>query len=182
MPRPANSTRGARTPEADPAASPASQSSQPAATQRVIPQTSDVEQSRGFAIEVARLLADDKCTDVVLLDVRGISPVTDFIIIGSGTSDRQMRSVLDHAAELGSTRGFTAFRTNADERATWLLLDFVDVVVHLFEPNTRTHYDLEMLWGDAPRLEWARPTDAKPRGPSRTSPRNRAGLSADDVL
>ncbi len=109
-----------------------------------------------FAIDAARLLHDDKCEEVVLLDVRALSQVSDYIIVGSGTSDRQMRSSLDDAIEMGEKRGHTAFRTNKDERATWLLADFVDIVIHLFEPNTRAHYDLEMLWGDAPRIEWQR--------------------------
>lgn len=124
-----------------------------------------------FVVEAARSLADDKCEDVVVLDVRKLSQVTDFVVIGSGTSDRQMRSVLKHVEELGDKSGFRAFRVSADERAVWLLADFVHVVVHLFEPNTRAHYDLEMLWGDAPRVEWERPSQRS---------RNRAGLSAGD--
>ncbi|MFZ4575544.1 MAG: ribosome silencing factor [Phycisphaerales bacterium] len=121
-----------------------------------------------FAIESARLVRDDKCEDVVLLDVRQLSQVTDFIIVGSGTSDRQMGSVLKHVEDLGKTRGFSAFRTTTDDRSTWLLADFVDVVVHLFEPNIRAHYDLEALWGDAPRIEWERPDQMN---------RDRAGLN-----
>jgi ribosome-associated protein len=117
--------------------------------------------ARAFAIDVARMLFDDKCTDIVLLDVTGMSQVTDFIIIGTGTSDRQMRSVLMHVEDLGSTRGMRTFHSSTDDRATWLLADFVDVVVHLFEPATRTHYDLEMLWGDAPRIPWERPDQIK---------------------
>jgi ribosome-associated protein len=120
-----------------------------------------------FAIEAARMVRDDKCEEVVLLDVRDLSQVSDFIIIGSGTSDRQMHSVLRHVEELAKSRGMPSFRSNADDRSTWLLVDFVDVVVHLFEPNTRAHYDLEMLWGDAPRIEWERPDQ---------QPRDRAGL------
>lgn len=122
-----------------------------------------------FAIDAARLVRDDKCEDVVLLDVRDLSQVSDFIIIGSGTSDRQMHSVLRHVEDLGKGRAMPAFRSSADDRSTWLLIDFVDVVVHLFEPNTRAHYDLEMLWGDAPRLEWERPDQIQ---------RDRAGLNA----
>lgn len=109
-----------------------------------------------FAIEAARLLHDDKCTEVVLLDVRGRSQVTDFIVIGTGTSDRQMHSVLMHAKDMGEKLGFPAWRVDTDERGMWLLLDAAGVVIHLFEPNTRAHYDLETLWGDAPRLEWER--------------------------
>ena len=129
------------------------------------------EAARAFAIEAARLLDDDKCADVVLLDVRKLSQVTDYIVIASGTSERQMRSVLGHVEELGEGLNFRAFRSSTDERSTWLLADFVDVVVHVFEPNTRAHYDLEMLWGDAERTAWQRPG----------TPRHRAGVSAGET-
>ncbi len=128
-------------------------------------------ESQKFVVEVARLLSDYKCTDVMVMDIRGLSTVTDFVVVGSGSSDRQMRSVLEHVEQLGGKMGFKAFRTNSDDRASWLLVDFVDAIVHLFEPNTRAHYDLEMLWGDAPRIEWERPEQL---------PRNRAGLQSDD--
>jgi ribosome-associated protein len=131
--------------------------------------------AREFAIEAARLVSDDKCTDVVVVDVRGLSAVSDFLVIGSGTSDRQMRSVLHHVAELGNGRGFHMVRSSKDDRATWLLADFVDVVVHLFEPNTRAHYDLETMWGDAPRLTWERTEPPKAPG---TAGRQTAATSA----
>lgn len=121
----------------------------------------DPAKIRALAIEAARLVSDDKCTDVVLLDVREMSQVTDYIIIGTGTSDRQMQSVLDHVEDMGKTQGFPAYRVSRDDRTNWLLADFVDVVVHLFEPNARAHYDLEMLWGDAPKVDWKRPSAAK---------------------
>jgi ribosome-associated protein len=121
------------------------------------PQRQSIEAARVFAVEAARTLSDDKCEDVVVLDVSGISPVSDFIVIGSGTSERQMRSVLSHVEDMGQETGFPPFRVSDDERATWLLADFVDVVVHVFEPNTRAHYDLEMLWGDSTRVVWERP-------------------------
>lgn len=131
------------------------------------PSTEASEKAREFAIAAARMLRDDKSQDVVVLDVRALSSVTDYIVIGNGTSDRQMRSVLKNVAELGATMGFTAFRNDCDDNSTWLLADFVDVVVHLFEPGVRAHYDLEMLWGDAERLEWERPDQQN---------RDRAGL------
>lgn len=114
------------------------------------------------------MLRDDKCEHVVLLDVRGLSQVTDYVVIGSGTSDRQMNSALDDCRELGDEHGLPAHRTSSDDRSTWLLADFVDVVVHLFEPNTRAMYDIEMLWGDAPRVPWRREGEAggEAEGPS----------------
>lgn len=122
-----------------------------------------------FALDAARLIRDDKCEDVVLLDVRGMSQITDYVVIGSGTSERQMRSILHHVEELGAKKGFQAYRQNVDDRASWVLADFVDVVVHLFEPNTRAHYDLDNLWPDAKRLPWERPDQLE---------RDRAGLHA----
>ncbi|MFN0012404.1 MAG: ribosome silencing factor [Phycisphaerales bacterium] len=112
--------------------------------------------SRAMAIDAARLMHDDKCEDVVVLDVRDLCQVSDYIVIGSGTSDRQMRAVSSHLKETGLVHNYTPFRTDIDDRATWCLVDFVDVVAHIFEPNTRAHYDIEMLWGDAPRIDWQR--------------------------
>lgn len=117
----------------------------------------DPSASRAFAIDAARMIRDDKCEEVVLLDVRELGQVSDFIIIASGTSDRQMRSVAKNAEELGAQSGFNVYRREVDDRATWIIADFVDVVVHLFEPNTRSNYDLENLWADAPRIRWERP-------------------------
>lgn len=131
----------------------------------------DEAAARELAIEVARAITDEKCEDVQVLDVRGVSPVTDFIIIGSGTSDRQMKTAMTTATKLGAERGFPSIRSSADDRATWLLADLIDVVVHLFEPNTRAHYDLETMWPDAKRVAWER-ADQKDR--------NRAGLRPDE--
>ncbi len=125
------------------------------------------QSAQDFAVDLARLMHDDKCSDVVLFDVRNISQLSDYVIVASGTSDRQMRSAMDDAAKLGDQRGFTAFRTSVDTRTTWGVVDFVDVIIHVFEPSTRLHYDLEVLWGDAPKLPWERPDQVD---------RNRAGL------
>jgi len=114
------------------------------------------EPARGFAVEAARLMADLRCEDVVVFDVRGRSEVTDFIIIASGTSDRQIKSIGRRVAEVAQEFGLDRLGTERDGDAKWLVLDFVEVMVHLFEPVTRAHYDLEMLWGDAPKVRWRR--------------------------
>lgn len=148
---------------------PANASSAETESHRVFPTTgtSDPAETRAFAVEAARLASDDKCEDVVLLDVRNLSQVTDYLIVASGTSDRQMRSVADDVDALAAKHRCPVFRRDADDRTTWIVVDCVDVVVHIFEPNTRAHYDLEMLWADAPRVEWERPGQAN---------RDRAGL------
>lgn len=114
------------------------------------------QHARDFAIEVARLLHDDHCEDVLIYDVRGLSPITDYLVIASGTSDRQIQAVASHVSDLAQQHGMSRFGTDRDEAATWLVLDFVEVMVHLFEPTTRAHYDLEMMWGDAPQISWRR--------------------------
>ncbi|MBL0927300.1 MAG: ribosome silencing factor [Phycisphaerales bacterium] len=138
-------------------------------------------QALAFALDAARSLNGDKCEDVLVLDLRGKSQMTDYFVIATGTSDRQMRSAGMHVQELARERGLDGFRDNLREhQATWIVLDFVDVVVHLFESGTRQFYDLEMLWGDAERLTWARPGDTVLNSPRHE--RNRAGLTRDDVL
>jgi len=114
------------------------------------------EAARAFAIAAAESLRDDKCEDILVLDLRGRSQVTDFFVIASGTSEVQMRASSEGVMKLGKEHGFTAHSNNLREGdSEWFLIDFVDVVVHVFEPDTRIYYDLEMLWGDAPRLDWA---------------------------
>jgi ribosome-associated protein len=117
---------------------------------------SDPDTVRRFAIEAARLVADLKCSEVVLLDVRGHSQVSDYVIVANGTSQRQMRSVADDVAELGDTMEMAAYRSSRDEGTTWIVVDFVEVVVHLFEPEQRLYYDLELMWSQAKRVDWRR--------------------------
>jgi ribosome-associated protein len=107
-----------------------------------------------FAKQAARLAADNHTEDIIILDLRGLSPVTDFFVIGTGTSDRQIRATSDDIADFGKKVGQTPFGIDGYETATWLLADYVDVVIHLFDAEKRRYYDLELLWGDAPRIDW----------------------------
>jgi len=111
---------------------------------------------RQFAVELARLASDHKADDVVALDLRGMSPVTDCVVICTGTSDRQIRSVADRMTEYARKIGQRLYGRSGYDSATWVLLDFVDVVAHVFDRPYREYYDLELLWGDAPRIEWKR--------------------------
>lgn len=113
-----------------------------------------------FAIELARIAYENKSEDMAALDLRGISPVTDFVVIGTGTSDRQMRAVADRVVEYGKKVGERLYGSAGYDSAAWILLDYVDVVFHLFAASYREYYDLELLWGDAPRIEWARSESA----------------------
>lgn len=118
-----------------------------------------------FAVAAARLAADLKTDAVEVLDMRGISSLADFFVIGTGTSDRQMHSVLDQIAALARGQKRKAYNV-ADSRASnWILADYVDVMIHLFDASHRDYYDLDGLWGDAPRVEW-RPDAALAARPS----------------
>ena len=113
-----------------------------------------VEAARTFALEAARLAANTRCHDVLVLDMRAISPVADYFVIASGTSPRQMRTVCDQIEELAAPKGYAPLARSGYEGEQWMLYDFVDVIVHVFNDESRRFYDLENLWGDAKRLEW----------------------------
>lgn len=109
-----------------------------------------------FALEAARLAADHRTAEVVVLDLRGLSGVADFFVIGTGTSERQMRAALEYVAEYARGVGRKPLKRADVGSTTWVLADYVDVVIHLFDEKHRAYYDLEGLWGDAPRVEWRR--------------------------
>ena len=142
--------RGARRATVDPAVEVAG--SPPAPRQ-------ENEQIRGFAVDLARLLADTRCHQVTVMNVAGISPVTDYFVVATGTSARQMRTAADAAEELGEQRGYRKLSRSGDESANWIILDLFDVVVHVFTQDARSYYDVDGMWGDAQRVEWERPGD-----------------------
>jgi ribosome-associated protein len=105
-----------------------------------------------FALAAAKVAADRHCSDIVVLDLSGKSPATDYFVIATGTSDRQMRTVADEICQTARELSFKRFGRAGYEQARWILLDFVDVVIHIFDSEYRDYYDLELLWGDAERL------------------------------
>ena len=115
---------------------------------------SDPEEVQAFAVNAARTMRDDKCEEVVLLDVRGLSQVCDYVLIGSGTSQRQMKTTAQSVEDMGKECGNPPYRSSADTGANWLVVDFVEVVVHIFEPEHRLYYDIESLWGNSRRVDW----------------------------
>ncbi len=101
------------------------------------------------ARRAAQLCLDFKATDVVLLDLRGVSDMTDYFIVASGTSDTHVRSVGERLIEEMKKEGSPAHHIEGLQSGRWVLLDFVDFVVHLFHPTLRNFYQLERLWSDA---------------------------------
>jgi len=116
-----------------------------------------VDSARKLAVAAARIAHESHCEQIVVLDLRGISPVTDYFVIATGTSDRQMRSIADDMADHGAGIGQKVWHVAGMDAGDWVLLDFVDVVVHLFNAEMRSYYDLELIWGEAPKVRWRRP-------------------------
>jgi len=106
-----------------------------------------------FALAAAKIAAERHCRDIVVLDLTGMSPATDFFVIATGTSDRQMRTVADEISQAAREQSMQRFGRAGYEKARWILLDFIDIVVHIFDEQYRDYYDLELLWGDAERLK-----------------------------
>ncbi|HEX4793283.1 MAG TPA: ribosome silencing factor [Humisphaera sp.] len=117
--------------------------------------TDNTTATKEFAIDAAKLLADTRCNNVVVLDARGLSTVTDFMILATGTSPRQMQSACDEVAEMAEPRGYRALSRNGDS-GQWTCLDLVDIVIHVFSADARAYYDLDNLWGDARRVSWSK--------------------------
>jgi ribosome-associated protein len=107
---------------------------------------------RSFALAAARVADERHCSDIVVLDLKGISPATDYFVIATGTSDRQMRTVADEICEAAREQGWQRFGSAGYEQGRWILLDFIDVVIHIFDAEYRDYYALELLWGDAKKL------------------------------
>jgi ribosome-associated protein len=98
--------------------------------------------------------ADKKAIDLRLLDLRGVAGFTDYFLVGSGNTDRQVKAIHDAIhATLKDDLQLLPRRVEGLPEARWVLMDYVDVVVHLFVPETREFYRLEQLWGDVPVLE-----------------------------
>jgi ribosome-associated protein len=102
-----------------------------------------------LAKRAAAVLADNKAIDVVVLGLKGVSDMTDFFVIASGTSDTHVRALGQHVQEELKKEGSVAHHVEGVQQGRWVLLDYVDFVVHLFHPSHRNFYQLERLWSDA---------------------------------
>jgi ribosome-associated protein len=102
---------------------------------------------------IQQLAADRKAIDIVTLDLRGIIGYTDYFVICSGRSDRQTKAIHDGIHQgLKDGHGVLPRRVEGLTQARWILMDYLDVVVHVFTPEMREYYRLEQLWGEAPAV------------------------------
>ena len=123
----------------------------------------DALPSREVAAAAARAAADKQATDVVILDVHELIVITDYFVICSASTKRQVKTVIEEIERAIRELGEKPIRREGEEDGGWWLLDYFDFVVHVFGDEERAYYDLERLWRDAPRLEWQEPQAASSR-------------------
>ena len=106
-----------------------------------------------LAMRAAELVREKKGDDLVLLDLRTVSAVSDFFLLTSAQSEVQAKAIAEHLTKTLGEEGNRPWHVEGMENRRWVLLDFVDVVVHVFHQETRSYYLLERLWGDAKRID-----------------------------
>ena len=118
----------------------------------------EIPPSRDTAAAAARAASSKQAQDIVVLDVSKLIVITDHFVICTATSTRQIRTVVEEIERaLKENLSVRPVRREGEGDAGWWLLDYIDVVVHVFGPEERAFYDLERLWRDAPRLDWEEP-------------------------
>ena len=114
----------------------------------------DAEESREAAVAAARAAAAKQAEHITILDVHGLIVITDYFVICSGGTERQVRTIVEEIEKALRDLGRKPVRREGETERRWVLLDYVDLVVHVFTEEEREYYDLERLWGDAPRSAW----------------------------
>ena len=107
-----------------------------------------------LAATAARAASEKQAHDILLLDVREVFVITDYFLIASGSSDRQVRTIAEEIERAARARGARAVRREGEREGRWILLDFVDFIAHVFLDEDREFYGLERLWADAPQVDW----------------------------
>jgi len=133
-----------------------------------------------LAVQAAYLAWEKGAEDIVVLDVRGLTEVTDYFVLVTGEVDIQLRGIAHYIEDKLREEGVKAYNVEGEKNLQWVLIDYVDVVVHLFLPMVRDFYDLESLWGEAKPVHLTflnRRRDIDPPGtPFSLSKTNQSGL------
>jgi len=99
------------------------------------------------------ILGEKLARDIIILDLRGLSTITDYFVICSGESRRQIKTLAEHCMASFEAEGLRATHVEGLDENRWVVLDYIVAIVHIFDPEARELYALEHLWGDAPRVE-----------------------------
>jgi len=105
--------------------------------------------SKQLAYKIADLALDKKAKQIIVMDLDGKTGISDFFVLMSGDSDTQIKAIADHIVRELKRQEIRVYHREGYNSLQWVLLDYVDVVVHIFKPETREFYGLERLWGDA---------------------------------
>jgi len=108
------------------------------------------------AVLCARVAEDNKARDVVVLDMRAITPIYDYVVLATGASRRQIHTLTEEIDAALRSVGDRRATIEGYEASNWVVQDYGDLVVHVFDADTRAYYGLEELWPDAPRVDWQR--------------------------
>jgi ribosome-associated protein len=126
-----------------------------------------VKDSRELAVLAARAASSKQGSDITILDVGELIAITDFFVIISGSSERQLKSISEEVVWAAKEVGVRPVRQEGEPGTRWLLIDFVDFVVHVFQEEEREFYRLENLWRDAPVVEWEQEAEVEPEASRR---------------
>lgn len=130
---------------------------------RATRRTADLSDTRDWAVTAARAADEKKAIEPVVLDVNEILAITDFFVIASANNDRLVETIVeDVEARVKEAGGPAPLRIEGLSDRQWVLMDYGDLVVHVFLDEVRRFYDLERLWADAPRVEWGEHGAAQP--------------------
>jgi ribosome-associated protein len=102
----------------------------------------------------ARVAAENKGRDIIVLDMRGITPLYDFFVIATGSSRRQIHTITEEVEARWRDRNDVRLSVEGYEASSWVVQDYGDIMVHVFDPQKREYYAIEDLWADAPRIDW----------------------------
>ena len=108
--------------------------------------------SRELAERIAAVASDRKATDIRMLEVSGLVGYTDWFVICTGNTERQTKAIRDAVHESLKAEGLRPQRVEGEREARWILMDYLDCVLHIFTPDARSYYRLEQLWGEAPAV------------------------------
>ncbi|MDI6692848.1 MAG: ribosome silencing factor [Anaerosomatales bacterium] len=109
-------------------------------------------EARDAALLAAAAAADKKGSDIVIVEVGPVLVITEYFVVVTGSNDRQVKAIVDEVEKRLKEAGLTVIGREGEQQATWVLLDFGEIVVHVFQPAERDFYRLERLWSDAPRV------------------------------
>jgi ribosome-associated protein len=118
------------------------------------PESTLSTEARERAFQCARIAQDFKARDILVLEMTRITPLYDYFVIATGTSRRQLHNLAEEIDAGLHALGEKRLGIEGYQASRWIVQDYGDIVVHLFDPDTRAYYALEDLWADAPRLDW----------------------------